>query len=244
MSKRISLFKLKGSSTKDGPPAPAATSSNGNGDASTSSTAPPAYNDISTDATLTDGVNGQSTALPPDGHNDVKVNINAAFADLTLEDAPGNPTVDKCLSHLKLLFAIHDMREDVGYTDGLWDIWDTRESDRIRELSAKAEKAEKSGAPGAVNPDEATAVLSNLREKRWAIFLARAVDRYASWWETLPKRYLTNADMEAWDGTIDYYNFVNGTDAMVWDETMLPPLGKYCPYQFVHRISHTGNNAT
>src|SRR5262249_36836054 len=112
------------------------------------------------------------------GATPAPVNINAAFEALSLSDGPQNPDANTCLAHLKLLFAIHSLKTDIGYTDGLWGIADAS----IEGLTdAQEEKRLK-----AVNPDERMAALSRLREKRWAIFLARAVDRYEAWWTTLP----------------------------------------------------------
>lgn len=132
--------------------------------------------------------------------------ITAAFDSLQLSNAPPIfPTAETCLAHLKLLYAFRNLKDDVGYTDGLWGIKDPD--------------------PAAGVPD--ARLLSRLREKRWAIYLARAVDRYEAWWVSFGGRPLTMWDMEAKD-SIAYKCFpVDGDSAALrWDEVNMIPLGK------------------
>jgi hypothetical protein len=147
------------------------------------------------------------------------VNINAAFEKLNLENPTPSyfPTSDACLAHLKLLFALQSMKEDVGYTDGLWGLWDSR-----------------AGPVSNYNPDRSIEerlqdkqlqVLSQIREKRWALFVARAVERYEAWWGTFPSRPLSEGDMLApfSDAYIDFVK--DGNPPWIeWTEEMLPPL--------------------
>lgn len=135
--------------------------------------------------------------------------ITEAFSSLHLTDeALDLPNAETCLAHLKLLYAFRVLREDVGYTDGLWGVADPEEDPKAPEVSS--------------------AVMSRLREKRWAVYLARAVDRYEAWWASLGGRELTIADMEV-NGGVAYADFPFGRDGdgMVWDENLLIPLGKY-----------------
>jgi hypothetical protein len=226
MSSRLSFLKPKSSGgEKNGKPP--MDGDGANAEAKPPSP-PPAYND----AAVTDGFS-PNAVLPPGppsyGQNDVNVNINAAFSALNLSDTSADPDVDKCLAHLKLLFAIQTMKEDVGYTDGLWQIWDTRAGDAVKNSSENIGAAPSAGTG---NPeDDAKALLSRLREKRWAVFLARAVDRYEAWWMALPGRRLVNVDMADREGNKNYYQFPDARYAdnhtsFTWDETTLPPLGK------------------
>lgn len=135
-------------------------------------------------------------------------NITEAFSSLHLTDeALDLPNAETCLAHLKLLYAFRVLREDVGYTDGLWGVADPEEDPKA--------------------PEVPPAVLSRLREKRWAVYLARAVDRYEAWWASLGGRELTIGDMEV-EGSAAYGKFPFGGDGdgMVWDDNMLMPLGK------------------
>lgn len=89
--------------------------------------------------------------------------MNAAFENLNIPAAPSAfPTADHCLAHLKLLSTFHILREDIGYTDGLFGLWD-----------AKCEVFEGT---------QREETLAKMREKRWALYVARAVERFEEWW--------------------------------------------------------------
>lgn len=183
--------------------------------------APPAY---------TTAQPGQNS--PPD------VDITAAFSSLNISPTPQDPTVETCLAHLKLLYAVQSLKEDVGYTDGLWDIWDTRaegsDSDIDVELpsdhlpTSVATTVDSNGSQGekdGIAPSDLQKIrLSKIREKRWALFVARAVDRYEAWWNVFPKTMLREADMNNDELGGKYNTFVNETAYLRWTEDMLPPL--------------------
>ena len=101
-------------------------------------------------------------ASPPPSYNQDPVDITANFAKLNLDSTSTKPTVDQCIAHLKLLEAFHQLREDIATTDGLF------------------------GIPDALATGESTpgAVLAKVREKRWAVYVARAADRFEKWWAT------------------------------------------------------------
>lgn len=163
--------------------------------------------------------------------------LTAAFDQLKLADAASDPTVDTCLAHLKLLFAIQSMKEEVGYTDGLWGLWDSLAGplDHIEQTFADKKKTPSDVKKPLVSElegdDEKTAKktlenLSKIREKRWALFLARAAQRYEAWWKSLPGgQPLTETDMEE-DTSFEYDTFpVHDSAPFDWREDMLPPLG-------------------
>ncbi|EHL02280.1 hypothetical protein M7I_1683 [Glarea lozoyensis 74030] len=53
--------------------------------------------------------------------------LTSSFATLTLSPHPVSlPTPSTCLAHLKLLHAIQALKLDIGYTDGLFGIWDAK----------------------------------------------------------------------------------------------------------------------
>ena len=189
--------------------------------------APPAY------AAVQPGQHPPASApSPPD-----VVDITAAFSSLDISPTPQDPTVETCLAHLKLLYALQSLKEDVGYTDGLWNIWDSRADDpdsdiatelRDDRLPPSAAAAVDLSGPRAekdrVAPAELRKIrLSKIREKRWALFVARAVDRYEAWWNVFPKTMLREADMNDKSGA-KYHGFVNETEYLRWTEDMLPPL--------------------
>lgn len=114
---------------------------------------------------------------------------------------------DRCILHLKLLAALADLRETISTIDGLFGIGDYQ-----------IEKFQDEQARGKA--------LVRVREKRWAVYTARAVDRYADWWtrcipvsEALP--------------TIDsiqekeYTALTDSPELSSFMRSMLPPLGKF-----------------
>lgn len=164
--------------------------------------------------------NTDNTGPPPAYSEaaDVDVDNTAAFSTLSLHDTPKDPDADTCLAHSKLLFALQSLKEDVGYTDGLWDIWDSRQ-DTLDPAAHRLPDADT-----ATTPDAGTKIkLSAIREKRWALYVARAVDRYEAWWSTFDTNFLREDDMKLASGAL-YHNFVSDKQYMTWDESMLPPL--------------------
>jgi len=138
--------------------------------------------------------------------------LNAAFANLNIsESVTAFPDPDRCLAHLKLLAAFHNLKEDVGYTDGLFGLWDAR-----CEMASKRDKA-----------------LAKTREKRWALFIARAVERFEAWWinslcaQETSKR-LEQKDMRS--DNLSFMEFMKRGIAQKWTTDMLPPLGTHLSY--------------
>jgi hypothetical protein len=188
-------------------------------------TAPPAYDDTTNSQPVADG--RTPSDLPAEDEVDT-VDVTAAFAKLNLSSGGKDPDADTCLAHLKLLFAIQSMKEDTGYTDGLWNLWDSRAdgADRAYDLADGA-----ATGPGAQHGDKGDQdqkrhVLSRLREKRWALFVARAVDRYEAWWAALAANGGLTEHQMASPTSAEYIQFPTRRDLVLeWDEKMLPPLG-------------------
>lgn len=182
-----------------------------------------------------------ATPIDQDGIGDpvgeAAEDANAAFLNLSFEssitdhlDIRYGISEDACLAHLKLLHAIQSMKEEVGYTDGLWNLWNDRGKRALDDLRADADwsmirKLEKSDAKTVT-----TAGHSRIREKRWALFVARAVDRYEAWWKSLGENdMLTEEDMADPD-SYKFKKFPTST-RLIWEERMLPPLGEN-----IHRL--------
>jgi hypothetical protein len=113
-------------------------------------------------------------------------------------------TRDQCVAHLKFLAVLADLRDTISSDDGLFDIYD-----------AEAERF----------PDSLNEARARIREKRWAVYTARAVDRYTEWWSHgLPgsRPMATINDLES----IDYENIINCGTIVAWSTENLPPLGK------------------
>lgn len=118
--------------------------------------------------------------------------------------APTAITRDQCVAHLKFLAVLADLRDTISSDDGLFDIHD-----------ADAERF----------PNELNQARARIREKRWAVYTARAVDRYTKWWSHgLPRSrpMATINDLES----NDYENIINCGTIVAWSTENLPPLGK------------------
>ncbi|KAI0456358.1 hypothetical protein F5B21DRAFT_159247 [Xylaria acuta] len=144
--------------------------------------------------------------------------LNSAFQSLEVPLIAKQVTVDTCLAHLKLLFAFHNLKEAIGYTDGLWQIYDSRlfpdrkGADVLRENESLDDETKKN--------------LTLLREKRWALYVARAADRYETWWNSFAKFPLTEGDMH--ENTSKYTTFVSDAPSnpakLSREHNVLPPL--------------------
>lgn len=157
--------------------------------------APPAYS-------AQDDAAAAPAVLPPADTDE----LTPALGGLSLAEPPSpTPSQDACLAHLRLLYTFQVLKNEIGYRDGLFDVWEER-------------------AVGG-NPQ----VLAALREKRWALYLARAVDRYTAWWQSFVPDMLRESDMvapgvEGREGR--YHGFAKEAVPAQWTEDMLPPPGR------------------
>ncbi|KAJ5834654.1 hypothetical protein N7447_000680 [Penicillium robsamsonii] len=111
-------------------------------------------------------------------------------------------TPDQCVAHLKFLAVLADLRDTISSDDGLFNIND-----------AEAERF----------PDSVNEARARIREKRWAVYTARAVDRYTEWWSIgLPRSrpMATINDLES----VGYENIINCDTMVAWSTDNLPPL--------------------
>lgn len=182
------------------------------------SEAPPSYCEgnggISPDQAPTSPTEGLNTTF------DHSMNFTPDLVEISSWDS--NITHDTCLVHLRLLAAFQSVKEDVGYTDGIWGLFDSR-------VLSQQDKKSKTVDNGQKLEDKTVKRLAELREKRWALFVARAVDRYEAWWTALSKKHLTEKNMqghyeEGSDSTI-YGAFTSRGTPLQWAEHILPPLG-------------------
>ncbi len=103
-------------------------------------------------------------ASPFPSYNRTSVDITSGLTNLVLDAGFSVPTVDLCIAHLKLLRAFHQLRENVARHNGLFGIADESVTINSFENRHKA--------------------IAKIREKRWAIYVVRAVDRFERWWDT------------------------------------------------------------
>ena len=111
---------------------------------------------------------------------------------------------DRCVAHLKFLAVLADLRDYISNNDGLFGLLDS-EADRF---------------PASLNE-----VKARICEKRWAVYTARAVERYTKWWFTcLPasRPPVTMKDLVS----PDYEDIVDCQTRVLWDRHNMPPLGE------------------
>jgi len=117
-----------------------------------SSSPPPSYDENPPE------YDAEDVLTPPD--------ITAGFSKLSLTESieDGKPTVAQCIAHLKVLECFYRLRQKTGSTDGLFGIYNDTVLDSGVEMN-----------------DKTPELLAKLAEKRWAIYVARAVDRFEAW---------------------------------------------------------------
>ena len=101
---------------------------------------------------------------PPPSYSAHPPELTAAFSELSLGRGTAKPTRDQCIAHLKLLECFHELRQTIATDDGLFGIRD----DIVEQVLAPKDKAE---------------LLLKIREKRWAIYVAKAAKRFEAWWQ-------------------------------------------------------------
>lgn len=129
--------------------------------------------------------------------------LNLDFAAMDINSKSRLPSVTECTVHLKLLEAFYRLRKKICTTDGLFGLSHTFRT-----------------ADGLEKPEEA---LQLLQEKRWAIYVTRAADRFESWWKScVPKTQQSMRQSDAAStGNIDRM-----LDLGKPLDLKLPPLGK------------------
>ena len=141
------------------------------------------------------------------GNHDIP-DITTAFSTLNLKTST-KPTPDVCLAHLKLLEALNQLREDVAYEDGRFD---------IKDEFANAGKSDR----------ERSDLLAKIREKRWQVYVTKASKRFERWWSTCvePGDEATRLLKQDQIPSIFQQTPEIG-ERLEWTKDQMPPLGKY-----------------
>ena len=167
----------------------------------------------------------ESGSRPPSyTHANAEEDILVQLPKLSLGESaavPSSSTVsrDQCVAHLKFLATLADLRDFVSNQDGLFGLHDSD--------ADKFPKADKEATTPSPSYEEA---MARIREKRWAVYTARAVDRYEKWWfAALPKsgEPVTLADQES----ATYEAITDCFTKVLWTPQNLPPLGKFEPFK-------------
>lgn len=151
-------------------------------------------------------------------HNNMKIDV----LTMILQGKGIKVTPDQCIAHLKLLEVFYQLREDIGNTEGLFGIADPVFSPE--DTSDSSVHAQDARALGEVR----------VREKRWAVYVERAVDRFAKWWEFCVPTTLQGAPSEMINTDdlckrpkIDRIGFEGIPIRQLASGDYLPPIGKY-----------------
>lgn len=156
-----------------------------------------------------------SNGQPPPNLPDLTARLDNLNLTTTKETS-SVPTSDQCIAHLKFLEALYQLRESIAQTDGLFG------------LTSPPEKTSDKPSEQRENSEAQVRV----REKRWAVYVARAVDRFEVWWNNcIPSTiagtpsgrlnedtYLADQEPET--------RAMKGTPIMQLSKDQLPPLGK------------------
>ncbi|GIZ48037.1 hypothetical protein CKM354_001111200 [Cercospora kikuchii] len=135
--------------------------------------------------------------------------VTAGFSNLKISShGDGFPTSEECIAHLKMLECFYRLRQSVASQDGLFGIRD----DVITAQNIPMD-------------DKASALLAKLGEKRWAIYVQRAVDRFASWWSAIaPERHWADRTQLAEYGKADKICRSRLSKDYAFDAATLPPV--------------------
>ncbi|PGH30144.1 hypothetical protein GX50_07078 [[Emmonsia] crescens] len=157
-----------------------------------------------------DYVGGLPVSTPPvQPQTNTNLKLSSRTDRKLMEDEP--PTTDECIVHLKLLAAIADLRDEVSAIDGLFGL-----SDSLFDKFSSEDDKYKAAAM--------------IREKRWQIYVARAVDRFETWFH---RCIATDGGMGLFNGTVTVDDIENGqkySKITDWDAMIvltvdtLPPL--------------------
>ncbi|KAL1652218.1 hypothetical protein SLS58_000345 [Diplodia intermedia] len=144
---------------------------------------PPAYGEQQTD-----GPSNEAPALPSD--------FTSRLQSLNIDPLrrQGVPAPDECIVHLKLLEAFYNLRQDVETSEGIFDIASPTPPTDAPKYEKTAPDQESEPEDGTID-EELKYKIKQVREKRWAVYVSRAVERYEQWFlERIPK--LTGGKME------------------------------------------------
>lgn len=150
-------------------------------------------------------VNGKTDQPPPYDVEQLALELpKLQFSAPPRSSSPDPVQRDTVVAHLKLLAVLADLRDFISNNDGLFGLFDS-EANRF--------------------PDSLNEARARIREKRWAVYTARAVDRYTRWWFTclpMSRPYVTVKDLEG----SNYEEIVNCRMSVLWSAERLPPIGE------------------
>ncbi|KAI9712799.1 MAG: hypothetical protein M1820_001421 [Bogoriella megaspora] len=151
---------------------------------------------------------------PPPAYDEDLEHINQRLQSLDLRP-DRKPTVDHCIAHLKFLHALAQLRQDVSSNDSLFN---------ITSPSAELERR--------FDDNENAKRRAQVREKRWQVYVTRAVERFEIWVECCvpqthrgqPREPLKTTDLNSRNTDIAKIGLDGQPLGPVSTEKNLPPL--------------------
>lgn len=113
-------------------------------------------------------------------------------------------TPDQCAAHLKFLAALADLQESIANNDGLFGLHDS-DVDKFRDFANEAR--------------------ARIREKRWAVYVAKAVERYTAWWDACVPDHGTRPTIASLKEA-KYRGITVCSSKICWSRFHMPPLGE------------------
>ncbi|KAK9326097.1 hypothetical protein V1517DRAFT_103502 [Lipomyces orientalis] len=142
--------------------------------------------------------------FPPPSYDPEDLITPLTNLNLDQPSAQQPPSIDQCIAHLKLLTALANLREDISTSESLFGL-----SDSLTDKLPDQYKQE---------------VLPKIREKRWQVYVFRAVERFRVWWEKcLPSsaRMLQQKDLSSHG----HFDLITQKGRVInWGADRAPPL--------------------
>lgn len=150
---------------------------------------------------------GHAPADPPPAYDEAMDPSPIAIPQLNLTQDAGSPlnstvTPDQCVAHLKLLATFADLRDSVSTEDGLFGLHDVQ----AEEYSTGRNH-----------------MLAKIREKRWAVYVSRAVERYLVWWRECVPSSEPRPTLKALQNN-HYGSITKCLSRINWTRECMPPL--------------------
>ena len=142
----------------------------------------------------------ENTLAPPD--------MTAGFSNLKISNTgDGFPTKAECIAHLKTLECFYRLKQSIAAQDGLYD---------IRDSIVTSSKV--------VQNDKTPEVLAKLGEKRWAIYVQQAVERFEAWWKAIrPNSLMADLTRLETEGKQGKLCDLSKSKAFLFDDSTAPP---------------------
>ncbi|KAJ5669376.1 hypothetical protein N7462_010446 [Penicillium macrosclerotiorum] len=124
------------------------------------------------------------------------------LTELTTKPTESTVSRDQCVAHLKFLAVLADLRDYISNIDGLFGLFNS-DADQY--------------------PDSLNEARARICEKRWAVYTARAVDRYSKWWTVCLPRSQGHATLST-IAMPDYETIIDCETQILWSVDNMPPL--------------------